>query len=109
MMGGSWYKDLQAAVPTMTTEDLGKFATKALQQQLNILNEPVKVHVEQLRNCIPQYVVGHNQVLTKIFSEIKQRNLPLSLVGSSYKGPSVNDCINNTRIEMERITGKSLQ
>ncbi|XP_045184035.1 protoporphyrinogen oxidase-like [Mercenaria mercenaria] len=109
MMGGSWIEDLKKLVPSMTTDDLGKFATKSLKTQLSISQEPIKIHTEIQRQCIPQYIVGHGKVLENIFSQIKREELPLSLVGSSYKGPSVNDCINNARIEMERITGTSLQ
>lgn len=109
MMGGSWMEDLKEQVPSMSTEDLGKFAVKSIQSQLNFSQEPVNIHVEIQRKCIPQYVLGHTVVLDNIFSQIKQDKLPLSLVGSSYKGPSVNDCINNARLEMERVTGTSLQ
>jgi oxygen-dependent protoporphyrinogen oxidase len=36
-------------------------------------------------------------------SYISDNILPLSLVGASYRGVSVNDCINNARLEVERI------
>lgn len=109
MLGGAWYDQLRADVPSMSNLDLGQYAVKAIQSQLGITEQPIKIHVEKLSNCIPQYFVGHNQILDKIFSEINDRKLPLSLVGASYRGPALNDCINNARIEMEQITGKQLQ
>lgn len=109
MMGGSWMEDLKKLVPSMTPDDLGKFAVKSIQSQLGFSQEPINIHTEIQKSCIPQYVLGHEKVIDNIFSQVKDNKLPLSLVGSSYKGPSVNDCINNARLEMERITGSSLQ
>ena len=34
-----------------------------------------------------------------------EKNLPLSLVGSSYDGVSVNDVINSGRVAVERLLG----
>ncbi|KAL4229963.1 hypothetical protein ACF0H5_010354 [Mactra antiquata] len=109
MMGGSWFDDLKKAVPSMSNKDLGHFALDALKTQLGITAKPSNVCVEHLPNCIPQYVLGHDNVLKNLSSIIEKQKLPLSLVGSSYKGPSVNDCINNARLEMERVVGKPLQ
>ena len=109
MMGGAWYDKLREAVPSMNSHDLGQHAVNAIQEQLGITSDPVKIHVEKLSNSIPQYRIGHSQNLDKMFTEIGDRKLPLSLVGSSYKGPAVNDCINNSRLEVEKITGTLLQ
>ena len=61
------------------------------------------------QDAIPQYHVGHYKVLENISSYIQDHKLPLSLIGSSYKGVSVNDCINNARLAVEDVTGLDLQ
>jgi len=108
MMGGAWSDHLREVVPSMTDADLGQYAVTALQKQLKLTAEPSFIHVEQLTNCIPQYLVGHDNVLNAISQAVRSQNLPLSLVGSSYRGASVHDCIYNARLEMEVITGKDL-
>ena len=60
------------------------------------------------QDCIPQYLVGHNKKLDNIFSYIRDNKLPLSLIGSSYEGVSVNDCIYNARLAVEAVTGTEL-
>lgn len=61
-----------------------------------------------LQNCIPQYYVGHSKIISSIDNYMDNNNLPVSLVGSSYKGVSVNDCILNAKIEMKKIRDKLL-
>ena len=107
-MGGAWYDDLKTVVPSMSEAELGKFADEQLSTQLGFNHEPTNVHVAKLQDCIPQYVIGHSNRVERIFGTIKDRKLPLSLVGSSYKGVSVNDCIYNTKLEVENITGVTL-
>lgn len=34
---------------------------------------------------------------------VSDNGLPLSLVGSSYKGVSVNDCINNAKLTLKQF------
>ncbi|WAR30535.1 PPOX-like protein [Mya arenaria] len=70
--------------------------------------DPSMVHVEKLHNSIPQYLVGHEEKLQRISAVIEIEELPLSLVGSSYRGVSVHDCIDNARLEMEKITHMDL-
>ena len=65
-----------------------------------------------LQDCIPQYTIGHSSTVGKFVSRqctniicvtttdsieqyIAMNSLPLTLVGSSFRGVSVNDCIHN--------------
>ncbi|KAL3848212.1 hypothetical protein ACJMK2_019085 [Sinanodonta woodiana] len=100
MMGGAWYEELRGK----SDQELQELAISSLFTQLGISGTVTKVKVALMKECIPQYLVGHHQLLEKIFTYIKDRDLPLSLVGSSYRGPSINDCINNARLEVERIS-----
>ncbi|KAH3794896.1 protoporphyrinogen oxidase-like [Dreissena polymorpha] len=108
MLGGAWFDDLKAVVPSMTDGALGQYAVKALQKHLGFTQTPTKIKVEVMKNCIPQYFIGHENILEDVFAEIRAERLPLSLVGSSYRGPSIHDCMNNARVEIERVTGASL-
>ena len=44
---------------------------------------------------IPQYVVGHNDRVEKIRHYVDHNRLSLDLVGASFDGVSVNDCVHN--------------
>ena len=58
------------------------------------------------QDCIPAYTLGHADKLSQIESFLHSSGLPLQLIGSSYRGVSVNDCINNARIEAETLLGR---
>lgn len=91
MMGGYWFEE---KFGTNSTEDsLFQMALEQVQNILQFSNEPVDFKVNILRNCIPQYTVGHNKRVKDIENYIKTNNLPIVLCGSSYYGVGVNDVI----------------
>jgi len=104
MIGGAWYEShfgsVDASPPLSKIEQM---AIDAVRNQLGVQVEPSRTHVTLQRNCIPQYLVGHHALLTNIEAALASSSLPLSLVGSSYKGVSVNDCILNAKIEAEKL------
>lgn len=65
-------------------------AKKTLAKHLDIHQKPDALHVKICKEAIPQYFVGHQERLEKI-----EANLPknLKILGSSYYGVSLNDCI----------------
>ena len=100
MMGGAWYdKYFQNA----TKEDLLSVALCQLKEILNIDSKPRAHHVSILKNCIPQYTVGHSNRLYKIKSYISSNKLPLILCGSSYDGVGINEVIASAKIAAEKI------
>lgn len=52
---------------------------------------------------MPQYKLGHHEIVSECRRLISERHLPLSLLGNSYEGASVNDCIYNARKEVESV------
>jgi oxygen-dependent protoporphyrinogen oxidase len=91
MLGGHWW-DGWSNYPS---EEEGIAAAKSiLARHLNIKDEPVATHAKLQKDCIPQYKVGHNARLSashkQILSEFKGR---MRVVGNSYGGVGVNDCI----------------
>lgn len=65
-------------------------AKNALAKHLGIYREPDALHLKIANHAIPQYEVGHKERVDKI-----KRHLPenLRILGSSYYGVAVNDCI----------------
>jgi oxygen-dependent protoporphyrinogen oxidase len=78
-------------------------AQSVLKRHLNIDVKPSMTFVGLKQNCIPQYYVGHDKKLTTTDIDLRTRfRGKLSVVGSSYTGVGVNDCI---RASMEVAAG----
>lgn len=109
MMGGAWLDKLQKDLGELPSDEaIVKVATDAVSKQLGLHPHlrPTKAEVHLEEDCIPQYHLGHFDKIAKLEAEIKVCDLPIHLIGSSYKGVSVNDCINNSRKEVEAMWGK---
>lgn len=101
MMGGHWFNELFGSNPT--EEYLLNIATDQLRNILRIKTQPDNYKVNILKNCIPQYVVGHSERVHRIEQYIKDHKLPLSICGSSYYGVGVNDVILSAKNAAEEI------
>ncbi|RVE45834.1 hypothetical protein evm_009515 [Chilo suppressalis] len=98
MLGGRWFKEkFGDAVTTSTLYDI---AVKEISSILNITEKPSAHNVNILHRCIPQYVIGHYERVEKIRQYIKDKNLPISLVGSSYDGVGINDVIYSAKTQV---------
>ncbi|KAI9007219.1 hypothetical protein BC832DRAFT_614448 [Gaertneriomyces semiglobifer] len=72
-------------------------AVHAVQHQLGVNDQPEVVNAVVHRQCIPQYRVGHNETLQNLHAELRADFPGLSVVGASYCGVSVNDCVKVAR------------
>ncbi|CAH1781708.1 unnamed protein product [Owenia fusiformis] len=108
MMGGAWFRQLFGDPETANLDTFTDLALEAVREQMGITADPSEVCTTLQRNCIPQYVIGHSQVMDNINGYLESHKLPLSLLGASYKGVSVNDCIYHAKLEVERVTGETL-
>ena len=86
MIGG--YKPV-----SLEEQDVLKIAKQHVKDVLNIDLEPIDFLVSFQKDCIPYYEVGYNELL----KDIKRTCGDLVLIGSSFNGVSVNDCINSAR------------
>ncbi len=89
MVGGARYpevKDLsEEEIIEIAKEDVKKI-TKASFPKFTW----IKVH----KNAIPNYSLGHRELVEKIFE--KASDMGIYLTGNAYKGVSFNDCIKNS-------------
>ncbi|XP_075223503.1 protoporphyrinogen oxidase [Lycorma delicatula] len=95
MMGGKWFNKYFGSNPK--EEFLLTTAISQVKGILDINQKPEAHNVVILRDCIPQYVIGHYKRIDRIFNYIKDNRLPLSLSGSSYHGVGLNDVILSSR------------
>ncbi|KAL7840419.1 hypothetical protein AOLI_G00257420 [Acnodon oligacanthus] len=106
MMGGSWFEEVFGQPDHVTEQELLDRAADALKTHLGITDTPLWSKAAVLKNCIPQYHLGHWKRLEKMRQYISDASLPLSLAGASYNGVSVNDVISSGREAAERLVGK---
>jgi len=74
-----------------------------IKSTLDIKVKPSDVHNEVLRQCIPQYNIGHYEKVAAVRRYIKAAKFPMVLAGASYDGVSVNDCILSGKKAAESI------
>lgn len=101
MMGGKWF---QERFGNGNENDLYEKAIEQIRQLLNIQQQPDAFKVNILRQCIPQYIVGHFDRIQRITNYIDQNKVPLKLCGSAMDGVGVNDAIYSAKVAVESIT-----
>ncbi|KAF2882243.1 hypothetical protein ILUMI_23936 [Ignelater luminosus] len=101
MMGGYWFDKYFGNNPTES--DLLQTALNQIQTILGISEKPDTHKINILPNCIPQYVVGHNNKVDLINKYITANHLPLSLCGSSYYGVGINDVIMSAKNVIDNL------
>lgn len=104
MLGGKWFEQYFGNLDTIALESavLDTSITN-LQNILEISDKPDNYAVNILRDCIPQYVVGHKENVKNIEEYIEKKNLPLSLCGFSYYGVGVNDAILSAKSAVTKL------
>lgn len=100
MMGGKWFNE---KLGNDTENSIYEKAIKQIRNILKIRQEPAARNVKILRNCIPQYVVGHYEHIDRIFQYIENEKLPLKLCGTAFDGVGVNDAIYSAKTMVDSI------
>uniref|UniRef100_A0A8V5H1K3 Uncharacterized protein n=1 Tax=Melopsittacus undulatus TaxID=13146 RepID=A0A8V5H1K3_MELUD len=103
MLGGAWFEQSFGDPATVAPELLLHRAQAAVREQLGLEPAPTHSIVRVHQACIPQYTLGHWQ--QRISRFLAEHHLPLSLIGASYSGVSVNDCIASAKAAVERLLG----
>jgi protoporphyrinogen/coproporphyrinogen III oxidase len=91
MAGGKWFEKWFGKFPT--DQKILNIALKQVEKILGISVKPDSYKMNIMKNCIPQYVVGHHDRIDRIRNYIEENNLPLKLCGASFDGVGVNDVI----------------
>ncbi|NXG65207.1 PPOX oxidase, partial [Hemiprocne comata] len=105
MLGGAWFQQSFGDPALVAPALLLQRAQAAVQEQLGLEPAPTRSIVRVHQACIPQYTLGHWQRTERITRFLAEQQLPLSLVGASYAGVSVNDCIASAKAAVGRLLG----
>ncbi|XP_047528622.1 protoporphyrinogen oxidase [Vanessa atalanta] len=104
MLGGRWFNEKFGS--DVTKDRLLEIAVKEIKSILKIEDKVTAYNVGILDKCIPQYIIGHYDRVDRIRDYIQNKNLPISLVGSSYDGVGINDVIYSAKTQVEKDVTK---
>lgn len=104
MMGGSRYDEYFNEKLVNDSNKLLEFTLNSLKKQIKFDINPKSYKVSVLKNCYPQYKIGHESLVNEIDSYIKENKLSdkLYLIGSSYNGSGIKDVIYNSKTLCEK-------
>jgi len=77
-------------------KDFVSIALRGIQKQLGIEQYPDAMAVKISPEAIPQYQVGHQKAVIEIKEQLRVLCYNLHLLGNSYEGISLNDCVRNS-------------
>ncbi|KAI8099313.1 protoporphyrinogen oxidase [Halteromyces radiatus] len=77
-------------------------AQQAMSTCLGVDASPTYHQAHVLRQCLPQYLVGHSKRMQELHLALQQR-MCLSVTGASYLGVSVPDCVKHSRLLVEDL------
>jgi oxygen-dependent protoporphyrinogen oxidase len=95
MMGGTYWQD--TTPPGLKALERGAIETLRLHGLLPSDVEPMFVQAHLHKDCIPQYPVGHCSNMQALHGSLLDNfGGKLSVVGSSYSGVGLNDCVKSS-------------
>lgn len=105
MMGGSWFADVfgTSDPDKVTDAQMEEIALTEVEKILGIKSEPYRVVPYLWKKGIAQYRPGHLDKLASTRRTIKELGLPLTILGQSYDGVSVNDVVWSARLAANQI------
>lgn len=77
--------------------DAAQIALIVLKNQLKISKWPDMIQVNRIEKALPQFLIGHNQIISSIQDLIQAQFPRLILIGNYLTSPSVNGCIQTAK------------
>lgn len=82
--------------------ELLELAREELELTLGITAEPLLARVFVWQNAMPQYNLGHPEILKRIDAAL-EHHPGLALAGNGYRGIGIPDCIHSGELAVEKI------
>jgi len=81
------------AIVELSDSEIEKIVLADLEKAIGLKGKPLFTVVTRWKQAMPQYTVGHEERLKQLKNELNKVFPRVHLVGSSYEGISVPDCI----------------
>lgn len=89
MLGGTHHKRIEK----LSSQECATIALDAMHKHLGITKSPNEIVVKIASKAIPQYEVGYLDLLASLQHNLNTLAPRLKVLGSTFNGVSVNDCI----------------
>lgn len=83
-------------------KDLAGMAENVVKEYLGVSEEPILRHVTRYPRSMPQYRVGHRDLVKKIESRLEKFS-GLAMAGNAFYGVGIPDCIHSGESAAEKI------
>lgn len=88
--------DIKPELTSLDDDELIALVQGELKITMGILKKPIFTRIFRHEKAIPQYLIGHQDILKTIEERLK--NYPgLFLTGNAFKGVGINDCTRNAK------------
>ncbi|KAJ3379132.1 oxygen-dependent protoporphyrinogen oxidase, partial [Entophlyctis sp. JEL0112] len=109
MLGGAQFSKVFGfsadEVSSFDKDQCLKMALAAVEEDLGVSQLPADQKVTLHERCIPQYTLGHSDRLKAVHNLLQEEfSGSLSVIGCSYLGVGVNDCIYSAQDVVNRIS-----
>ena len=85
------------AIVELSDSEIEKTVLADLRKAINLQDNPLFTVVTRWKQAMPQYTVGHDARLQQLKQELYNEFPHVKLVGSSYEGISIPDCVEQGR------------
>ena len=96
---------LRRELVDLDDEKLIAIATEELQRTVGFHGKPDLTRVIRWRNCMPQYHLGHRDLVDRI-EKLTANHQGLELAGNSYRGVGIPACIESGARAVERLNAE---
>jgi oxygen-dependent protoporphyrinogen oxidase len=101
MIGGARFPEIKS----LSEEEIIEIAKKDVYEIIKNAN-PKFTWIKHHKNAIPNYSLGHQELVKEIMNEAK--NVNIYLIGNAYNGVSFNDCIKNSFELAQKIKAENV-
>ena len=93
------------SIVELSDGDIEKTILEDLEKAIGLVQRPLFTVVSRWKESMPQYTIGHDERMNSMRQLLQEERLNVKLVGSSYEGISVPDCV----IQGKQVTDEILQ
>lgn len=93
------------AIVELSDSEIEKTVLADLRKAINLQDNPLFTVVTRWKQAMPQYTVGHEARLYQLKQELYNEFPYIKLIGSSYEGISIPDCVEQGRNAAQEMLG----
>lgn len=97
------------SIVELSDSEIEKIVLHDLQKAVGLTSSPIFTVVARWKESMPQYTVGHEARMKKVDEQFHMEYPQIQLVGSSYKGISVPDCITQGKEAANKVIQELLE